>query len=192
MRDNISRGTNYNFSEEVSNNKKNKYLKIFAVSIIVIIILGIFGAVVYNAGYIPIKRFMDVKKPIGEYDEINIDEHIYKHPEIRNSPYIEKLKYKVFGTNKPINVVANDYKEKLENDGFKLLYDGIAYKGDIPLHYYGYIKGLTGVGIIITDDKNVTLNYETMVLYSTGSILDYREILTWYKKNSDMVDDIYL
>jgi hypothetical protein len=191
MRDNISRGSNYYFSEEESIRRKNRFLKIFAVSIIVIIILGVFGSVVYNAGYIPIKRFMDVKKPVGDYDEINIDEHIYKHPEIRKFPYLDKIKYKVFGTNKQINVVANDYKEKLEKDGFKLLYDGVAYKDDIPLQYYGYLKGLTGVGIIITDDENVTQDYETMVLYTTGNALDYRKILNWYRKNSDMVTDIY-
>ena len=48
----------------------------------------------------------------------------------------------------------------------------------------------TGVGIIITDDETVTLNYETMVLYTTGSALDYREILTWYKNNIDMIEEI--
>ncbi|KYK23216.1 hypothetical protein AYK21_02990 [Thermoplasmatales archaeon SG8-52-2] len=192
MRDNKYRGLDYNFSEEETNRKKNKYLKIFAVSIVVIIIIGIFGSVVYNAGYIPMKRFMEVKKPLGNADEINIDEHIYKHPEIKKFPYLDRLKYKVFGTNRSISVVANDYKEELEKDGFKLLYDGVAYKGDIPLQYYGYLKGLTGVGIIITDDENVTQAYETMILYTTGNALDYRKILTWYRDNSDIVGDIYI
>jgi hypothetical protein len=192
MRDNKARDPNYYFTKEDSNHKKNKYLKIFAVLIVVIIIIGIFGSVVYNAGYIPLKRFMEVKKPLGNADEINIDEHIYKHPEIKKFPYLDKLKYKVFGTNESISVVANNYKEKLEKDGFKLLYDGVAYKGDIPLQYYGYLKGLTGVGIIITDDENVTLDYETMILYTTGNALDYRKILTWYRDNSDIVGDIYI
>jgi hypothetical protein len=183
---------NNNYDEEKSIRKKRKKVKIFAVSIILIIILGIFGSVVYNAGYIPLKRFMDVKKPIGDADEINIDDHLYRHPEIRQFPYLDKLKYKVFGTNRSINVVANNYKEKLENEGYNLLYSGVAYKDEIPFKYYGYLKGLTGVGIIITDDENVTLDYETMVLYTTGSALDYRKILLWYKDNSDIVEDIYI
>jgi len=192
MWDNKSREINPYFNSNSLKRRNKKIMKIFAISIIVIIILGIFGSVVYNAGYIPIKRFMPVKKPIGDAEEINIDEHINKHPEIRNFPYINRLKYKIFGTNRSIKAVINDYKKKLGDEGYKLLYDGVVYKDDIPLQYYGFLKGLTGIGIILTDDENVTLNYETMVLYSTGSILDYREILTWYKKNSDMVDDIYL
>ena len=192
MRDNKYGGLDYNFSEDGPNRKKNKYLKIFAVSVFIIIIIGIFGSVVYNAGYIPLKRFMEVKKPLGNAEEINIDEHIYKHPEIKKFPYLDKLKYKVFGTNRSISVVANDYKEELEKEGFILLYDGVAYKGDIPLQYYGYLKGLTGVGIIITDDENVTQAYETMILYTTGNALDYRKILTWYRDNSDIVGDIYI
>ena len=192
MRDNSLRGTNHAFSENGLNHRNKKFVKIFVVSIAVIIILGIFSSVVYNAGYIPIKRFMEVKKPIGEADEINIDEHINKHPEIRNFPHIDKLKYKVFGTNRSIEDISEDYKNKLRNEGYKLLYEGVAYRDEIPFEYYGLIKGLTGVGIILTCDENVTLNYKTMVLYTTGSVLDYRKILNWYKKNNDIIGDIYL
>ena len=190
MWDNKYNEANQSFNSDKLNKRNRRIIKIFAVSIIVIIFLGIFGSVVYNAGYIPIKRFMPVKSPLGEADEIDIDEHLYKHPEIKNFPYIDRLKYKIFGTNKSIDAVANDYKKQLKDEGYNLLYNGEAIRRDIPFRYYGYLKGITGVGIIITDDETVTLNYETMVLYTTGSALDYREILTWYKNNIDMIEEI--
>ena len=61
MRDNKYSEINHNFDQDRRLCRKKKIIKIFAVSITIIIILGIFGSVVYNAGYIPIKRFMDVK-----------------------------------------------------------------------------------------------------------------------------------
>jgi hypothetical protein len=188
---NTSRGTDQDFYENRLKNRRKKILKLLAVSITIIIILGICGSVVYNAGYIPMKRFMEVKEPIGEAKEIDINEHLDKYPEIKNLPYYDKLKYRLYGTNQSLDAVANDYKEKLENEGYKILIEGVAYKDEIPFKYYGFIKGITGVGIIITSDKNVTQDYETMVLYTTGNAVDYRNILKWYKENDDVIADIY-
>jgi len=192
MWDKISEDTNHTFNKERENKRKRNIMKLLAISLLIIILLGIFGSVVYNAGYVPITRFMDVKKPVGNSEEININEHLNKHPEIRDFPYFEKLKYKVFGTNISLDAVANDYKQKLKNEGFKLLYEGIAYREEIPFSYYGYLKGFTGVGIIITSNENVTLKYKTMVLYTTGSAFVYRDILNWYKQNDDIIGDINL
>ncbi len=192
MCDNSSKEANYTFTEKRMNKRKRNVIKLFAVSVTILIILGICGLVAYNSGYIPIKRFMAVKEPIGEADEINIDEHINKHPEIREFPYLDKIKYKVYGTNRSIDAVANDYKRQLGKEGYKVLYEGTAYKDEIPFQYYGFLKGLTGVGIVITSDENITLNYETLVLYTTGSAFDYREIIRWYKENNDLIGDIYL
>jgi hypothetical protein len=192
MRDNSSNHNNYKFSEERLIRRKKRIIKLFAISIIIIFFIGIFGSVVYNAGYVPIKRLLIVKKPIGESDEIDIDEHINKYPEIKKFPYIDKLKYKVYGTNKSLKNVANDYKIKLGEEGYNILYEGVAYKDEIALHYYGFLKGITGVGIVITSEESVALNYETMVLYTTGNAFDYRNILNWYKENSDIIGDIDL
>lgn len=192
MWDKITEDTNLTFNQERKNKRKKNIIKIFGISIIIIIIVGIGSSVVYNAGYIPITRFMEVRRPIGDAEEINIDETINKHPEIRNFPYFDKLKFKVFGTNRSLDAVASDYKQKLKEEGFKVLYEGTAYKEEIPFKYYGYIKGYTGIGIIITSDKNVTLNYETMVLYTTGSAFVYRDIFRWYRQNDDIIGDVYL
>jgi hypothetical protein len=192
MWDNSSKEANYTFTEKRMNKRKRNVIKLFAVSVTILIILGICGSVAYNSGYIPIKRFMAVKRPIGEADEINIDEHINKHPELKEFPYLDKIKYKVYGTNRSTDTVSKDYKRQLGKEGYKVLYEGKAYKDEIPFQYYGFLKGLTGVGIVITSDENITLNYETMVLYTTGSAFDYREILRWYKENNDLIGDIYL
>jgi len=190
MWDNSYGGENYSSYEEKFNKRKENIIKLIVVFFVIIIIVGIFSSVAYNEGYIPLKRFMSVKKPMGSAEEINIDEHIDKHPEIKKIPYLDKFKYQVFGINRSIDDITNEYKRKLGNEGYNLLYEGVAYKDEIPLYYYGFIKGLTGVGIVITSDENVTLNYETMVLYTTGSIIDYRNILAWYKENNDFISEI--
>ena len=193
MWDNTYGEEHFSYCEERFKKRRKNVLKILAVFIIIIVFVGIFGPVAFNAGYVPIRRFMSVKKPIGGAEEINIDEHINKHPEIKEIPYIDKFKYQVFGINRSIDDVENEYKRKLGSEGYNLLYEGVAYKDEIPLNYYGFIKGLTGVGIVITSDKNFTLNYETMVLYTTGSVIDYRNILKWYKENNDdLLSDIYI
>lgn len=191
MWDNTTRGTDQDFYENRLKIRRKNILKLLGVSISIIIILGICSTVAYNAGYIPMKRFMEVKKPIGDAEEIDINEHLDKHPEIKNLPYYDKFKYKLYGTNQSIDAVANDYKKKLENEGYKILIEGVAYKDEIPFQYYGFLKGMTGVGIIITANKNVTLDYETMVLYTTGNAADYRNVLKWYKENDGVIADIY-
>jgi len=186
----ILREADNTFNEQKLKRRRKTIIQLMAISITIMIFLGFCGSIAFNAGYIPITEFMDVKEPDGDADEINIDEHMHKHPEIRKLPFIDKLKYKVYGTNRSIDTVANDYKKMLKNDGFKVLYEGTAYKEEIPFRYYGYLKGFTAVGIVMTSDENITLNYETMVLYTTGSAFDYREILNWYKENVDFLDEI--
>jgi hypothetical protein len=192
MADNSSKVAKYIKYKEKCDRRKKNIFKIFSIFVITIIIVGICGSVAYNSGFIPIKSFMTIKKPIGDSEEINIDEHIYKYQQLKDFPYIDKIKYKLYGTNRTLNAVANDYKKQLSDEGYKVLYEGVAYKDDISFQYYGFLKGITGVGIIITSDENITLNYETMVLYTTGNAFDYRDIFRWYKQNKDEVGDIYL
>jgi len=191
MWDKIPNQNYYNSNEEKMNKRKKKIIKLLVLFVSISILLGIFGSIAYKAGFIPIKRFMGVKKPIGDAEEINIDEHIKKYPEIRKFPYLDKLKYKVYVTNKSKDVVANDYKKKLKDDGYKILYEGIVYREEAPFEYYGFLKGFSAVGIIMTSDKNFTLNHETIVLYTTGSAFDYREIYRWYQENKELFGDIY-
>lgn len=189
MWDKISRDTNQTFYKERLKNRRRNIVKLLIIFISITILLGICGSIAYNAGFIPIKEFLEVQEPIGDAEEIDIDEPIKKYPEIKDIPYIDKLKYKIYGTNESIDAVANDYKIKLENNGYRVLYEGKVYKKEIPFQYYGFLKGFTAVGIIMTSDKNVSLNHKTMVLYSTGSAFDYRNLIMWYKANEGLFDD---
>ena len=164
-------------------------MKLLAIFFSIAVLLGICGSIAYNAGYIPIKQFLEIQQPIGDAEEISIEEPIKNYPEIKDVPYIDKLQYKIYGTNNSIDTVANDYKEKLENDGYRILYEGIVYKKEIPLQYYVFLKGFTAVGIIMTSDKNVTINHKTIVLYSTGNAFDYRNLIMWYKANEALFED---
>jgi hypothetical protein len=47
----------------------------------------------------------------------------------------------------------------------------------------GFLKGLTVVGVVVTDDADDEFGYDTVVLYATGSAFDFQEILEWYQSN---------
>lgn len=190
MQDKKSRGINLTYYNRRLKKRRRNIMKFLVIFFSIIISLSICGSIAYNAGFIPIKNFLEIQKPIGKVEEIDIDKSLEKYTEIKDIPYIDKLKYKLYGTDKTIDAVANDYKKKLEKEGYQSLYEGIVYKKDIPFQYYGFLKGFTAVGIIITSDKNITLNHETMVLYSTGSTFDYRNLLMWYKGNESLFEDL--
>jgi len=190
MLDKISRDINLTYYNKRLKNRRKNIMKFLIIFFSIILLLGICGSITYNSGFIPIKKFLEIQKPIGKAEEIDIDEPMKKYPEIKNIPYIDTLKYKVYGTDKTIDAVADDYKGKLEKEGYQSLYEGIVYKKDIPFQYYGFLKGITAVGIIMTSDKNISLNHETIVLYSTGSAFNYRNLLMWYKANEGLFEDL--
>ncbi len=170
---------NRTFNEKTGYNRRRKIVKVLALFVTVTVLLGIGGFVTYNAGFIPIKELLETQEPIGNTEEINIDEYMDEYPEIKNIPNLDNLKYKAYETDESIDAVANDYKLKLENDGYSIKYEGTVYKRGIPFQYYGFLKRFTAVGIIMTSDVNVTFGNETKVLYTTGSIFEYREIMNF-------------
>jgi hypothetical protein len=178
------------FNEEILKKRNKNIFRLFIIFISIAIVVGICSSIAYNSGFVPIVQLLEVKEPIGEAEEIDIDDQFNKYPKIREIPFIDKLKYRVYGTDKSMESVADNYIEKLENEGYRLLYDGIVYRDEIPYYYYGFLKGFTAVGIIMTSDKNVSLNHETMVLYTTGNALDYRNLLRWYKLNENYLDKL--
>lgn len=190
MWDKISRDTNQTLYNKRSKKNRRKIMKLLVIFISIIVLLGIFGSIAYNAGFIPINEFLEIQEPIGKTEEIDIVEPLKKYPEIKDIPYIDKLKYKIYGSDELMDDIANDYKNKLKNKGYRILYEGTIYRKEIPFQYYGFIKGFTAVGIIMTSDKNVSLNHQTMVLYSTGSALDYRKLIMWYKANENYLEDM--
>jgi len=183
----ISKETNHTFNEQRVNNRRRNIVRVLALLVSITALLGIGGFAAYNAGFIPIKELLEIQEPIGNAEEINIDEPMDKYPEIKSIPYIDKLKYKVYGVDESMDAVANDYQKKLENNGYSVKYEGIIYKRGTPFQYHGFLKGFTAIVIIMTSDGNVSFGHETMVLYTTGSVFDYREIIAWLKENEDFL-----
>lgn len=145
--------------------------------------------VAHDAGYVPVKEFMETEEPVG-YQQVcsecvinNIPEYQTVKDEI---PNLEKIKYEFYISTSNYLEIIQDYKDQLKNDGYKLEYQGEKIVKNITIHYAGFIKGLTAVGIAITSGEE--FNYpeaESIVLYTTGNVLDYKEIYNWYINESD-------
>jgi len=162
--------------------KKNKNIRRI---LCLFIIMGLFGVVAFNLGYMPIKAFLNVPEPIGCAGEINIDSYMKEYAVIQGIPKLDKIKYKVFVSDASLETVANYYIYELKKDGYSFNYQGTVTKKDITFHYYGFEKGITAIGIILTDDTNDLFGHETAVLSTIGSIYDYQDIVSWYKTNID-------
>lgn len=145
------------------------------------VIISLCGVAIFNLGYLPIKAFMDVPEPIGCAGEINIQSYMNEYPDLKGIPKLDDIKYKIFSSDASLGTVANHYKYKLKNDGYRIDYEGVITKKGITFHYYGFVKGITAVGIILTDDIEEIFGHETAVLSTIGNIYDYKEIASWCK-----------
>jgi len=163
--------------------KKNKNIKRI---LSFFIIMTLFGVVAFNLGYLPIKAFLTVPEPIGCAGEINIDSYMKEYAVIQGIPKLDKIKYKVFVSDATLETVANQYIYKLKKEGYSNDYHGTITKKGITFHYYGFVKGITAIGIILTDDVESLFGHETAVLSTIGSIYDYQDIINWYNTNIDI------
>lgn len=184
MGNKIFKKNNYSINEKNVDNHQRNVVRYLTLLMIIMLLLRIGLIVLYNGGFISVREFQTIQEPIGTIQEINIEEHLDKFPEIKNMSNINELKYKAYITNESIYNVFNNYNERLENDGNKLIYEGIINNGGISYHYYGFLKGFTLIGIIMTSTSNISYGYETMVLYTVGNIFNYREIIELYRANN--------
>lgn len=158
--------------------KKNKNIKRILSIFIVMTLCGVFA---FNMGYMPIKAFLNVPEPIGCAGEINADDYMSEYSVLKGIPKLDKIKYKIFVSDASLETVANNYEYDLEKQGYKLDYSGTITKKGITFHYYGFVKGITAIGIILTDDVEDLFGHETAVLSTIGNIYDYKEVINWYK-----------
>jgi len=172
----------YHKSFEIKNNRKK--LKIVVAIILILSIVGAIGSLAYSAGFIPLVGFLDVTEPPGYYVELNTEDFIEQYPEINDMPNLDKIKYKAYGSDESVDYIANYYKEKMEKEGYKLIQEGTAYLDGKNFLYYGFLKGLTAVGILLASGADQAISHNTMVIYTTGSALDYKEILDWYQNQA--------
>ncbi len=167
-------------------NKKKKtkrkpsfYLAIF----IAFILISAFLITTHSTGYLPINKFLKIKSPSGSFKEITYQEIEKNYPITESISEIKNIKHKIFESNEDIQVISDNYKQDLNREGYKLEYQGIKEIRGIDVHYYGYIKGITAVVILITSEELNIMDSKTLVLYSTGNVFSYKNLIDKYSQN---------
>ncbi len=163
---------------------KSRKLKIVIAAIVIVSIVGAIGSLAYSAGFIPITGLLDVKEPAGDYVELNTEEYLEEYPEINEIPNLDKIKYQAYGTDESVESVESYYEEKLRKEGYGLIREGRVSLSGKTFQYYGFLKGLTAVGVLLVSGAEEEVGYDTMVVYTTGSAFDYKEILEWYQNQA--------
>jgi hypothetical protein len=116
-------------------------------------------------------------------DEVSIDNTSYEIPiilnlteQMKDIPGIEHIKYEVFVSNDSRQQVIVYYTDLLEKDGYSFHdeYSGMQTYEYAEIYYYTFIKGLNGVVIYVSQDDQ-----HTWVCYSTGDVLQYKEIFKY-------------
>ncbi len=160
---------------------RNIFFKRKTIKFIILILIPIVSILVlYVNGFIPIG--LSAKPPIGSIERIQVENYIEKHPELSDLPDYDNILYEIFGTDKLVSVVLDNYKEILQNEGYTLKYKGSGYFKGKNFTYVGYLKGITAVGIIVTSEASEEFGYKTVVLYMTGNAFDFKPLLDWYKE----------
>jgi hypothetical protein len=159
--------------------KRRTVKVLIAVAVLLVVVIVICAA--YNAGFIPITNLLSVKKPVGDSVELNVDEYLKEYPGLNEIPNLDKIKKAAYGTDASIDTVISDYTEKLNKEGYSLKYEGAGDLDENSFQYYGFLKGITAVVIIVTSNNNGEIGNKTVVLYTTGNALDFKAILDWYE-----------
>ena len=160
--------------------KKRGKRKIIALGIILLTFLIVFIVLVYT-GFLPL--FLQSKEPIGNAEEITIESYLEENPELAEMPNLDKIETSAFGTDESTTNIKNDYKDRLQEEGYSIEYEDTMELYGKTYEVLGFLKGLTAVGILITSDTSGETNYESEVIYATGNALDFQEILDWYQNN---------
>ena len=163
---------------------RNIFFKRKTIKFIILILIPIVSIIIlYVNGFIPIG--LSAKPPIGNIERIQVEKYIEKNPELSDLPDYDNILYEIYGTNKQIAVVLDNYKEILQNEGYTLKYEGSGHFKDKNFTYVGYLKGITAVGIIVTSEASEEFGYKTVVLYMTGNAFDFKPLLNWYQEKFD-------
>ena len=169
-----------NIDQSPVKHKKKKEKRWIKPLIALIVILTVIGFA-FIFGFIPVG--LNVKPPIGNVETLNADAYLDEFPELANMPNLDKIEYGAFGTDASTEEVAVDYKNTLLSEGYNQEYSGTVEVDGVNFEADGYLKGLTAVGILTTDETTENYDYNSLVLYATGNALDFREILDWYQTN---------
>lgn len=166
--------------------KKNK---IITTVFLIAIVLSAFCLVAVDQDYLAVNLLgvdnRDIYPPIGSNNSIDLDYIVEQFPQIENEfnkiPHIKDIKYGVFQTKCSPDDIYDYYMETLEGHGFGLMKHG--YTVFIyPFTYMGFQKLGTAVGILISDELP---GFDTIVFYSTGSILEFNDISNYLENKAN-------
>ena len=123
----------------------------------------------------------ELKQPMGNIESVNTEKYLQQHPEISEMPNLDKIKYAAWKSDLTIIQVANSYKKDLLEERYDLKYENTIFFNGKVYYVLGFLKDLTAVGILISLDTNVFDNYKSEVIYASGNVFYFNEILNWYQ-----------
>jgi len=170
-----NKDTNKNL--HINMNIKNK--KIMLLIILIVIIPSLIFIYLNSTNYLPFS--IETKQPAGNIESINTQKYFDDHPEIKEMPNLDKINYNAWGTNLTIKQVVNSYKQDLLEEGYDLQYENIIFLDGKEYYVLGFVKGLTAVGILISRNTTNIDYYNSEIIYATGNLLDFNEIIEWYQ-----------
>lgn len=160
-------------------NLKVKYKKIILLIILIVIIPSLIFVYFNSINYLPFSS--ETKQPAGNAESINTQKYFEDHPEIKEMPNLNKIKYNAWRTNSTVKQVVSSYKQDLFKEGYDLQYENTILLNGKEYYVLGFLKGLTAVGILISMNKTNINIYNSEIIYATGNILDFNEIIDWYQ-----------
>ncbi len=170
---------NKNTNKKLYNNIKVKNKKIILLIILSVIIPSSIFVYLYSTNYLPFSN--ETKQPAGNIESINVQKYFEDHPEIKEMPNLNKINYNAWRTNLTIKQLVDSYKQDLLKEGYDLQYENTIILDGKEYYVLGFIKGLTAVGILISRNTINMNNYYSEIIYATGNILDFNEIIDWYQ-----------
>ena len=150
--------------------KKGKKFIIALFSLALILAIVVY---VCLSGFLPVPGCYETSAPAGNYEEIPLESYIEETPELAEMPNLNKIEHKIWKTDLPSDQIVNSYKQNLSDKGYNLEYDGIVSLDEKEYTALGFLKGLTAVGILVSNDGDV--------IYATGFATDFIEIVEWYQ-----------
>ena len=154
-------------------------------SIAILVALAIIGA--GTSIYCVEEEYLPVNletKPTEFGTKMDVSEYTVLYSDILSDiPNIDKIEYDVYLTKEGQIEVINYYKREITENDYTYL---VEYSGEydvdgILLVVLVFQKGASVITIGVTQSSNVGFEKETTIIYTTGAVWDYQQILVWYE-----------
>jgi len=158
---------------------------IAGVAVVALLVFASFGTYAVMNDYVPVKMEqytnMDILFPPGNFVIITENQVFTEYPAVEiifdAMPHRDDVLYAGFETDAKLDVVFMYYDTIMNARGYERNWEGtMEVTGGYVVTYHGYLKGMTAVGVIATDEHDA---YDTLVGYITGNSLHLKEIVEW-------------